>query len=606
LLLETLFIAESFKSPRATLCVMAMRSPIVSVLGHVDHGKSSILDAIRGTNILATEAGAITQAIGASIVPLDVIKRKCGPLIEAMKLQFTIPGLLFIDTPGHAAFTNLRKRGGNLADIAVVVVDINEGFRPQTIEAIEILRSYKTPFLIAANKIDLIPGYKKKADLVLKDVASQDPAWITAFETKMYEIVGKMHEKFGMESERFDRVENFTRQIGIIPTSALSSHGISELLVMLTGLAQKFLEESLKLESNGPAKGTVLEVKETQGFGMTVDAIIYDGVIKVNDTLIIGGVDAPIVTKVKAILEPNPLQEMRDKKSKYRSIKEATAATGLKIAAPDLDKAIAGMPMRVAITKQDVERISADIQAEVDEVLVATDKEGIIIKADTLGSLEALSVLLREKEIKIRKASVGAITKKDLVDAESNIEQDPLTAVILGFNIPREQNDRVKIITSDVIYRLIDELEAWQNEERKKQEAKELDAYVRPAKIEVLQNCIFRQSNPCVVGIEVVFGTLKTGMPIMNKEGKTLANIKSIERSKESVQSIARGEQAAISLPNVMAGRQIFEHDVLYSSIPEEQFRELKKLHKFMGKDELQCLKEIAELKRKENPLWGV
>jgi translation initiation factor 5B len=330
---------------------MAIRSPIVSVLGHVDHGKSSVLDAIRGTNILATEAGAITQAIGASIVPLEVIKRKCGKLLETMRLNFTIPGLLFIDTPGHAAFTNLRKRGGNLADIAVVVIDINEGFRPQTIEAIEILRNYKTPFIIAANKIDLIPGYRKKADFVLQDIAAQDPAWITAFETKMYELVGSLHEKFGMESERYDRVESFTRQIAIVPTSALNNHGISELLVMLTGLAQRFLEENLKLEAAGPGKGTVLEVKETLGFGMTVDAIIYDGVIKVNDTIVIGGIDAPIVTRVKALLEPNPLQEMRDKKSKYRNIKEAVAATGLRIAAPDLDKAVAGMPLRVASTR---------------------------------------------------------------------------------------------------------------------------------------------------------------------------------------------------------------------------------------------------------------
>jgi translation initiation factor 5B len=586
---------------------MAIRSPIVSVLGHVDHGKSSVLDAIRGTNILATEAGAITQAIGASIVPLEVIKRKCGKLLETMRLNFTIPGLLFIDTPGHAAFTNLRKRGGNLADIAVVVIDINEGFRPQTIEAIEILRNYKTPFIIAANKIDLIPGYRKKADFVLQDIAAQDPAWITAFETKMYELVGSLHEKFGMESERYDRVESFTRQIAIVPTSALNNHGISELLVMLTGLAQRFLEENLKLEAAGPGKGTVLEVKETLGFGMTVDAIIYDGVIKVNDTIVIGGIDAPIVTRVKALLEPNPLQEMRDKKSKYRNIKEAVAATGLRIAAPDLDKAVAGMPLRVAPTKADVERISAEIQSEVEEVLIATDKEGVIIKADTLGSLEALGVLLRENNVPIRKAGVGAITKKDIIDAESNAEQDPLTAVILGFNIPKEPStERVKIITSDIIYRLIEELKLWQEEARRREESKELDMLVRPVKVEVLQNCIFRQSNPCVAGVEVMAGILKPGVPLMNKEGRQLTTVKSIERNKESVQQLLRGEQAALALPNVTSGRQLFEHDILYSAIPEEQFRKMKELAKFLKGDEIQCLKEIAEIKRKENPLWGV
>jgi translation initiation factor 5B len=585
---------------------MALRSPIVSVLGHVDHGKSSVLDAIRDSNILATEAGAITQAIGASIIPLDVIERKCGSLLKAMNLKFTIPGLLFIDTPGHAAFTNLRKRGGNLADIAVVVIDINEGFRPQTIEAIEILRSYKTPFIIAANKIDLIGGYKKRSDLVLKDISEQDPAWITTFETKMYEIVGKMYEKFEMSAERFDRIESFTKQIAIVPTSALTKHGMSELLVVLTGLAQKFLEENLKLDVTGPAKGTVLEVKETTGFGMTVDAIIYDGTIKVNDTIVIGGIDAPVITKIRALLEPNPLMEMRDKKSKYTSIKEATAATGLRIAAPDLDKVVAGMPLRIAPTPKDAERIAAEIQAEVNEVLIQTDADGIIIKADSLGSLEALAVLLREKDIPIRKASVGVISKKDLAEADANHDQDPRYAVILGFNIPREPNtERVTIITSNVIYHIIEEFTRWQAEQERKQQAAELDQYIRPCKVEILQNCIFRQSNPCVVGVEVLLGNVRSGMPLM-KNGTTLTNIKSIERSKESVQKLLKGEQAALALPNVTAGRQVDEHDILYSAIPEEQFRKLKLLGKYMTKDETQCMKEIAELMRKENPLWGV
>jgi translation initiation factor 5B len=584
---------------------MAIRSPIVSVMGHVDHGKSSVLDAIRDTNILATEAGAITQAIGASIIPLDVIKKKVGSLLQTMK--FSIPGLLFIDTPGHAAFTNLRKRGGNLADIAVVVIDINEGFRPQTIEAIEILKNYKTPFIIAANKFDLISGYRKKADTVLKDIELQDPAWITTFETRMYELVGQLYDKFQLQAERFDRIESFTKQIAIVPTSALLKHGISELLMVLTGLAQKFLEENLKLDVAGPGKGTVLEVKETTGFGATIDVILFDGVLKVNDTIVIGGMEKPVVAKVRALLEPSPLMEMRDKKSKFRSIKEAAAATGLKVAAPGLDIVVAGMPLRVAPTPKDVDRIGEELQAEVEEVLVATDKEGIIIKADSLGSLEALGVLLREKEIKIRKASVGSIMKKDIIDAESNYDIDPLTSVILGFNIPREQStEKVKIITSDIIYKLIEEFEHWQAEERKRQEAKELDAYVRPVKVEVLQNCIFRQSNPCVAGVEVLAGTLKAGMPLMNKEGKNLTSVKSIEKNKESVPQILRGEQAAVSMPNVVAGRQLFEHDILYSAIPEEQFRDMKKLTRFMTKDELTAMKEIAEIKRREQPLWGV
>lgn len=586
---------------------MALRSPIVSVLGHVDHGKSSILDAIRGTNILATEAGAITQAIGASIIPLDVIKKKAGPLLQQMKMQFTIPGLLFIDTPGHAAFTSLRKRGGSLADIAIVVIDINEGFRPQTIETIEILRAAKTPFIIAANKVDLVPGYRKRSDQILQDIQSQDPAWITTFETRMYELVGQLHERFTMESERFDRIESFTRQIAIVPTSAHLKHGISELLMVLTGLAQKFLEENLKVNVEGPGKGTVLEVKETTGFGTTVDVILYDGAVRRNDIIVIGGIDGPIVTKVRAILEPNPLQEMRDKKSKYRNVPEAFAATGLKIAAPELERVIAGMPLRVAPSQADVARIGGELQSEVASSLIRTDRDGIIIKADTLGSLEALGFLLREKGVRFRKASVGAISRKDIVEAETNFDSEPMDAVILGFNIPSEAStEKVKIITSDVIYRLIEELEAWQAQLRKQQEAQQLDTLIRPVKVEILQNCIFRQSNPCVAGVEVLAGTIRVGMPLMNRRGESLTTVKSIQRQKEAVTEARFGEQVAVSLPNVIAGRQVDEHDVLYSAIPEEHFREIKKLTRFLAPDETKALREIADIMRQKNPLWGV
>jgi len=586
---------------------MALRSPIVSVLGHVDHGKSSLLDAVRGTNIVSTEAGRITQAIGASIIPRETIINRCGELLKALKLELTIPGLLFIDTPGHAAFTSLRKRGGALADIAVVCVDINEGFKPQTIEAIEILRAAKTPFVVAANKLDLIPGYRKKEDRILADIAAQDPAWITAFETRMYELVGRLHEKFAMESERFDRIESFTKQIAIVPTSAINKHGIAELLMVLAGLAQKFLEENLKLDTSGPGKGTILEVKETTGFGATIDVILYDGTIRRNDQIVIGGIDGAITTKVRALLEPAPLAEMRDKKAKYQQLNEASAATGLRIAAPELDKAIAGMPVRVVGPGMSAAAIVAELQQEVEESLVHLDQDGIIIKADTLGSLEALSVLLREKQIGVRKASIGPVTRRDIVEAEANYDADPMHAAIIGFNIGGEAStDRVQVITGNIIYDLIDRLDAWQGEVRKRQQALQLNDLVRPCKIEVLANCIFRQSNPCVVGVEVRAGTLKTGMALLTRKGETLTVVRALQHNKESIAEAKSGQQVAASLPNVTAGRQINERDIYYSAMNEEQFRELKKLTKFLSPDEIQAMREIADIMREKNPMWGV
>ncbi|PIY60781.1 translation initiation factor IF-2, partial [Candidatus Woesearchaeota archaeon CG_4_10_14_0_8_um_filter_47_5] len=323
-----------------------IRQPLVVVIGHVDHGKTKLLDTIRGTAIGAGEKGGITQTIGASALPLSVLKKICGNLLDLTKKEITIPGLLFIDSPGHAAFTNLRKRGGNIANIAILVVDINEGFKPQTIESIDILKQYRTPFVVAANKIDLISGWKSNPDItLLKSIADQPPGVQETLSTKLYELVGALHEK-GFGSERFDRIEDYTKQVALVPCSAKTREGIPELLMVLVGLAQRFLQGKLTCDEQGFAKGTILEVKDERGLGKTLDVILYDGCLKKNDVIVIGGVDQPVVTKVRALFVPAPLSDTRDKKSKYTQVNEIAAATGIKIIAPDIDAVVSGMPLR--------------------------------------------------------------------------------------------------------------------------------------------------------------------------------------------------------------------------------------------------------------------
>jgi len=587
---------------------MKTRSPICTVVGHVDHGKSSILDNIRGTAIINSEAGAITQAIGASIVPLDTIKKICGNLLSSLNQNFTIPGILFIDTPGHAAFTNLRKRGGNLADIAVLVVDINEGFKPQTVEAIEILKSYKTPFVVAANKIDLVNNWQIKEGGIIQSINSQSESTITKIETKLYELVGKIHE-MGFESERLDRIEDYTKQIAIVPCSAKTGVGIPELLMVIAGLAQKYLEKGLECEINGPAEGIILEVKEEKGLGKTADVIIFNGSLHTNDTIVIGGLEGPIVGKIRALLEPAPLAEMRDKKAKFKTVKEVRAATGVKISAPGTESAVAGMPIRSCETK-DLEKVKEEIQKEIEEVQIETDDIGIIIKADTLGSLEALIHLLKEKNIPIRRATIGNITKKEIREAESNYDKDPLYSVILGFNVILNADvtvpENVKILTNEVIYRLIEDYEKWTEDEIKKQESKELENLTMPCKFKIMEGYVFRQSSPAICGVDILIGKIKTGTGIMNKEGREISSVKGIKHEKDSLSKIEEGKQVAFSMDNITIGRQVNEGDILYSSIPEEDFRKLKDLKKFLSKNEIEVMKEIAEIKRKENPVWGV
>ena len=596
---------------------MTLRKILVTVVGHVDHGKTSLLDRIRRSDVTAGEAGAITQAIGVSIIPMRTIEKVCGTLLNHMKGKITVPGLLTIDTPGHAAFTSLRKRGGALADIAIVVVDINEGFKPQTIESIEILKANKVPFVIAANKVDLMYGWKyDKSKILLQNISDLDYAAQAEFEKRFYELVGQFQEH-SVNAERFDRVQDYTKQFAIVPISAQTGQGIPELLMVLTGLAQKFFGEKLEIQTENHAKGSILEVKEEKGLGLTLDTIIYDGTIRTNDTLVIGSLNGPIVTKVRALLEPKELAEMRDKKSKFKNVKEIVAATGVKIAGPKMEGAMAGMPVRAKskATKEDIENLKEEVQAEIADVLQEneTEESGVLIKADTLGSLEAMKVLLEEKGISVAFASLGDVTKKDLSTLESLKDKDEFTGVLLGFNIkiPNDLQTQIKekdltIISRDVIYQIFDDYEKYTSTLQDKIEKRELANLVRPAKFSIMPGYIFRQNNPAICGVDIEIGQIKNGDPIMTTNGKGVSSVKSMKKGQEQVKTAMQGDQVAMAMPNLTIGRQASEGDFLYTDIPEVDYHKLKKLKKHLSKTEIALVKEIVEIKRKDNPAWGV
>ena len=572
-----------------------IRQPICTVVGHIDHGKTSILDKIRGTAVVKGEAGGITQAISSTNIPLETIKKISGKLLDQLKIKLTIPGLLFIDTPGHAAFNNLRKRGGNLADIAILVIDINEGMMEQSFECVKILKEYKTPFIIALNKVDLISGWQSNVKKNLIDnINSQSTRVIGELDKKLYEVLGKLSEE-GLNSERFDRVDDYTKQVAIVPCSAKSGEGVAELMMLLVGLGQRFLEKKLEVKK-GAGKGVVLEVKEEKGLGKTMDVILYDGSLKEGDQIVIGGLDKAIVTKVKGLFEP-------DRGKKLKKVKNVSAAIGVKINAVGLDDVVSGMPLSVA--NKDLEKVKKEVQKEVSEVLVETEKDGVVVKADSLGSLEALVGLLREEGIKIKRASIGDINKKDIMEAKA--AKEVLDKVILGFNVKVVEKEKsVKLITHDVIYRIIDEYKGWIESEKKRLESKDLENLTVPCKVQILRGCVFRQSNPAVVGVMILGGKLKNNTPLMKEDGSKLSKVESMQLEGEFIPEAEKGKEVAIALKGITVGRQIDENDILYSDVPEGDFVKLKALKKYLNSEEIEILKEIALIKRKQNPVWGV
>ena len=590
---------------------MKIRSPIVSVLGHVDHGKTTLLDYIRGSTIADKEAGGITQHIGATEIPNDTIEDICGNFISKLAIKDLIPGLFFIDTPGHAAFTSLRKRGGALADLAVLIVDINDGFKPQTFEALNILKMYKTPFIVVANKIDMIFGWESHENASFKESFNQQAQSVKQeLENKVYEIVGTLYKE-GFQSERFDRVSDFASQISIIPISAKSGEGIIEVLAMLLGLAQEYLTEQLEIHEDAPAKGTVLEIKEETGLGMTIDAIIYDGVLRTNDELaLMSSSNEVLTTNIRSILRPLPLEEMRDSKKKFKKVDEVVAAAGIKIAAPNLDDVVSGSPLRVVNEEEDVKE---EILKEIEDITIDTEDEGILVKADTLGSLEAIVKLLKELEIPIRSADIGDVNRRDIINSSIALEEDDAHGAIIAFNVgvhPNSLEDLnksdVRLFEGDVIYQIIEEYEEWikQKEEAKKKAF--YDAIVKPAKFMVLPKLIFRQSKPAIVGIESLSGTLKQGQKLVNKNGEIVGSIASMGDKGETLYDITRGQRVAMAIKDAIVGKHFEEGDELFVDVPEKHYKFIEREFKDkLTEDEFETLYEFLEIKRKQEPDWG-
>jgi len=580
-----------------------IRQPIVSVLGHVDHGKTSFLDFIRGTAVVSRESGAITQHIGATEVPIDAIYNVCGDLLKGKK--FSLPGLLFIDTPGHHAFTTLRARGGSLADLAVLVVDINEGFKPQTYESIKILKQYKTPFIIVANKIDAISGWQKNKSVAKNRIYQQRPNVKTLFEERLYEMIGTISEQ-KLNSDLYFNISDFRKTIGIIPISAKTGEGIPEVLMILVGLAQRFLEDQLHIES-GPGKGSVLEVKEEVGLGTTIDAIVYNGTIKTDDKIVIGTKSEPVVTRIKALLKPKPLDEIRDPRERFDSVKEVHAACGIKISSPNLDNVIPGAPIRVATDKIDEVIKEIKNQTKIDFEL---DEQGIIIKADTIGSLEALIKESREKGIKIRKAEIGNVSKRDIVEGAATL--DPLNKLIFAFNVrilpeAKEELDNtdLTIFAEDVIYTIMENYDEWIELKKADLERARRQDFIHPGMIKFLPEYVFRVSHPAVIGVRILSGRIKTGLKLMKEDGRVVGSIKGIQSENKPVEEAIQGQEVAISIEGVTVGRQIKGEDILFTDLPASDAKKLREMD-VLNADEKDILNKIFEIKRKTDRFWGM
>ena len=585
----------------------------MAVLGHVDSGKTSLLDRIRGTGVQGREAGGITQHIGASFLPTETIKETCGQLYKKLEQsENKVPGILVIDTPGHEVFTNLRSRGGSAADIAILVVDVNRGFQPQTNESLKILQSRKVPFVVALNKCDQISGWRKsETSFISQAIKEQDASIQADLDQKIYDVVGTL-SILGYQSEAFYRVKDFRSEIAIVPISARSGVGIPELLSVLVGLTQQYLQKRLNQEEKDP-RGIVLEVKDEVGLGQTANIILIDGSIKKDDSIVVAKRDGVIVTKPKALLLPKALDEMRDPRDKFKPTPQVDAAAGLKIASPDLEGVLPGSTLYVARNDAEITKYTNLIESEMKSMFVDTETNGIILKCDTIGSLEAIVEMLKRSQVPVAKADIGSVNRRDVIEAKAIKEKDRHLGVVLAFNVKvlpdaKEESEisHIKIFEDKVIYSLIDNYNGWVEEDTAHEEDAIFSELTPVSKFTFIKGMVFRNNNPAVFGIRVDVGTLKHKIPFMNCDGRKIGNIHQLQHDKKTVSSAKTGDEVACSVQDVTIGRQIFEEEVFYTFPPSHEAKQL--LNKFMHKlstEEQEVLNEIVEIQRKKEAAYA-
>ncbi|KAF9498232.1 hypothetical protein BDN71DRAFT_1443534 [Pleurotus eryngii] len=579
-----------------------LRSPICCILGHVDTGKTKLLDKIRQTNVQEGEAGGITQQIGATYFPVEAIKTKTAVMNKDGTQEYKIPGLLVIDTPGHESFTNLRSRGSSLCNIAILVVDIMHGLEAQTLESLRLLRDRKTPFIVALNKIDRMYGWKAIPDNSFVDSLAQQARSVQReFEDRLQKTILAFAEE-GLNAVLYYENKNFARNVSLVPTSAITGEGVPDMIMLLVNLTQQRMSDRLMYLSE--LECTVLEVKVVEGLGTTIDVVLSNGILHEGDKIVVCGLNGPIVTQIRALLTPQPLRELRIK-SAYVHHKEVRAALGVKITAPDLEKAIAGSRLLVCGPDDDEDDLRDEIMSDLSTLLNNIDKsgKGVCVQASTLGSLEALLDFLNVSKIPVSGINIGPVHKKDIMRAGTMLEKAKELAVILAFDVPVDKDAErlaeevgIKIFKADIIYHLFDAFTAYNAEIT---EAKRRDAApqaVWPCRLKII--AAFCKRDPIILGVDILDGSLRVGTPIavvkvdpvtQKKEIHELGKITSLEinhKTQDIIKKSQAGGGVAVKIEHAvyqsakMFGRHFDDKDELYSRITRQSIDVLKESFK--------------------------
>lgn len=594
-----------------TINTQILRAPVICVLGHVDTGKTKILDKLRHTNVQDGEAGGITQQIGATNVPLDAVKEQTKMVKNIDRENIRIPGMLIIDTPGHESFSNLRNRGSSLCDIAILVVDIMHGLEPQTIESLNLLKNKKCPFVVALNKIDRLYDWKKSPETdVAATLKKQKKNTKDEFEERTKAIVLEFAQQ-GLNAALFYENKDPRTFVSLVPTSAHTGDGMGNLISLLVDLTQNML--SKRLAHSEELRAQVMEVKALPGMGTTIDVILINGRLREGDTVIVPGVEGPIVTQIRGLLLPPPMKELRVK-NQYEKYKEVLAAQGVKILGKDLEKTLAGLPLLVAHKDDEIPVLKDELIHELKQTLnaIKLEEKGVYVQASTLGSMEALLEFLKTSEVPYAGINIGPVHKKDVMKASVMLEHDPQYAVILAFDVRIEREAQemadslgVRIFSAEIIYHLFDAFTKYRQDYKKQKQEEFKHIAVFPSKIRILPQFVFNSRDPIVMGVVVEAGQLKQGTPmcVPTKGFVDIGIVTSIEINHKTVDVAKKGQEVCVKIEPIpgespkMFGRHFEATDPLVSKINRQSIDALKNWFRDeMQKTDWQLIVELKKV----------
>lgn len=420
---------------------------------------------------------------------------------------------------------------------------------------------------------------------------AQNKAAQQHFETQLQKTKLAFAE-LGMNVELYWENNSLEDTYSLCPTSAITGEGLSDLMFYLCNMGQT--REREKLQEKDAFECTVLEVKVIEGHGTTIDVVLTNGLLKVGDTIVLSGMNGPIVTNIRALLTPQPMKELRVK-GEYVHHSKIKGAMGIKLSAPGLEAAIAGSELFKCSNDSEIEEAKASIEADLVDILdryVDKTQDGVCVQASTIGSLEALLEFLRTMKIPVAAVNIGPIHRKDVIKASTAKMNDKVKkefATILAFDVrvmpdaaKFAEEEGIKIFTANIIYHLFDEFTAYVQKCKDERKLEDGNKAVFPAIIEMVKDACFNSKSPIVIGVNVKEGILRVGTPlcIPDKEKLRLGTVQSIEINKKPVnQARAKDGSVAVKIVNdgsVMYGRHFDDKHQIVSFITRDSIDVLK------------------------------